>query len=185
VTQTSIAILAYPAMILGAVLVFAFSSQIALGLFASNVQRFVSPAPVNREFNLPPPVQIGEIYPKPTPKASATAANATTGSFTKVPLPDGSSTFSVGAPTDSPITAVTAPNSARIGTSAVNLRSGPSKTAPVLGVLAAGTPVTTSGIDKGWVMVSADGRTGWVYKTYLEGLSVSITVSGGVATAEQ
>jgi hypothetical protein len=32
-------------------------------------------------------------------------------------------------------------------------------------------------------MVSANGATGWVYQSFLEG-SLSITVSGGVATVD-
>lgn len=178
-----VAALAYPATILGGVLIFVLSSQIALGLLASSIDAFTSPAGVTADFNVPAPVQLAELHPKPTPKASATATTRVESSFTTVPAPASSTVFTLGAPTESSFTSLAGPNATRVGPSAVNLRSGPSNEAAVLGVLAAGTPVSTSAADKGWVMVSADGATGWVYQSFLEG-SLSITESGGVATAD-
>lgn len=53
-----------------------------------------------------------------------------------------------------------------VGSSAVNLRSGPS--GDVVGVLQPGDQVTVAGKSGGWSQVAlSDGRTGWVYSTYL------------------
>ena len=150
-----LASLAYPATILGATLIFAMSCQFTLSLFASSVDRFVTPITGTGDFNVPAPVQLAELNPAPTPKSTATPAKRES-SFT-----------TVGLPTQSTFTAIDAPSGARIGPSAVNLRSGPSNDAPILGVLRPGTAVSTSGSDKGWVMVSAGGQTGWIYSSFL------------------
>jgi hypothetical protein len=55
--------------------------------------------------------------------------------------------------------------SARV-TSAVNMRSAPKKGAGVLGVVPAGTNVRVMSCD-GWCQISYNGRTGWVYKSFL------------------
>jgi hypothetical protein len=59
----------------------------------------------------------------------------------------------------------------RIGHSAVILRSGPSKSASRLSVLAAGSPVRLAEIVKGWVHVYAANGSGWIYSTYLLGFT--------------
>ena len=159
------------------------SSQLALGLLARGIDEFTSPVGVSADFNVPAPVQLAELHPKPTPKASETAATRAESSFVTVPRPNSGVAVAVAAPTESSFASIAGPADARIGSSAVNLRSGPSNEAAVLGVLAAGTPVSTGAADKGWVMVSANGATGWVYRSFLEG-TISITVSGGVATVD-
>jgi uncharacterized protein YgiM (DUF1202 family) len=51
---------------------------------------------------------------------------------------------------------------------ALNLRSGPSTDAEVLGRLLEGEAVEVAGRDGGWVQVAtADGATGWAYSDYL------------------
>jgi SH3-like domain-containing protein len=55
-----------------------------------------------------------------------------------------------------------------IGTSAVNLRSGPTTASATIAVLSPGQPLHTGTTDGGWVEVTlADGTTGWVYSRYL------------------
>jgi SH3-like domain-containing protein len=55
-----------------------------------------------------------------------------------------------------------------IGTSAVNLRSGPTTASATIAVLSPGQPLHTGATDGGWVEVTlADGTTGWVYSRYL------------------
>jgi hypothetical protein len=154
-TSALVAALAYPATILGSVLIFAVCSQFALTLFATSISQFVTPITGTGDFNVPAPVQLADLNPAPTPKSTATPKLES--SFT-----------TVAPPTQATFTAVQAPSGARIGPSSVNLRSGPSNDAPILGVLRAGTPVTTSGSDKGWVMVAAGGQTGWIYSSFLE-----------------
>jgi hypothetical protein len=156
-----VAALAYPATIIGAVLIFAMCCQFTLGMFASSVGQFTSPIGLNVDFNVPAPVQLAELNPAPTPKSTATATRRES-SFT-----------TVAPPTQATFTAIDAPAGARIGLSAVNLRSGPSNDAPILGILRPGTPVSTSGNDKGWVMVAAGGQTGWIYSSFLDSPSVT------------
>ncbi len=55
--------------------------------------------------------------------------------------------------------------SARV-TQAVNMRSSPKKGASVLGVVPASTTVKVMSCD-GWCQISYNGRTGWVYKSFL------------------
>jgi len=59
---------------------------------------------------------------------------------------------------------------ARIGDSAVNMRSGPSKSGGTVTILQAGTSVGVGETVNGWVHVYANGADGWVYSTYLSGL---------------
>lgn len=55
-----------------------------------------------------------------------------------------------------------------IGSSAVNLRAGPSSDTATVTVLQPGTPVQVGESDGGWVEVTlADGSTGWVFSRYL------------------
>lgn len=66
-----------------------------------------------------------------------------------------------------------------IGTSAVNLRSGPSSSTPQITVLQPGEAVQVGESSGGWVKVTrADGSTGWVYASYL-----ASNASAGAATA--
>jgi len=76
------------------------------------------------------------------------------------------------------IDTITAPEAAptaglrgdRIGSSAVNLRQGPSSSSATVSVLAAGQPVQVGETSKGWVQVTLDdGTIGWVYSRYLAG----------------
>lgn len=68
-------------------------------------------------------------------------------------------------PTSAPVEATHA-----IGTSAVNLRSGPSAGADTLSVLQPGQPVQISGEQDGWIEVTLpDGTTGWVFSRYVAG----------------
>ena len=70
----------------------------------------------------------------------------------------------------------------RIGSSAVNLRAGPSTATATIGVLKPGQAVQTGESDGGWVEVTLpDGTTGWVYSRYLA--STAATVAA--ADAEQ
>ena len=69
-----------------------------------------------------------------------------------------------------------------IGSSAVNLRAGPSSATATIGVLQPGTALQTGESDGGWVEVTLpDGTTGWVYSRYLA--STAATVAA--ADAEQ
>ena len=170
----ALATVRYPAVIVGAVAVFGLSSQSALSLFASHVDRFVKPVAASKTFSLPPPVQLAEL----TPRRVAPARPKTDGAASMGLMPR--ATQAVAAVTE---TAATLP--ARIGPSAVNVRARASKSSPALGVLAPGTPVRLGGEERGWVQVSANGLTGWVYDRYLDrDATVSITVSGGVATVD-
>lgn len=55
-----------------------------------------------------------------------------------------------------------------IGSSAVNLRAGPSSDTATVTVLQPGTPVQVGESDGGWVEITlADGSTGWVFSRYL------------------
>lgn len=58
---------------------------------------------------------------------------------------------------------------ARVGDSAVNVRSGPANGNAKLFVLMPGEPVEVAGSDGGWLQVTtADGRSGWVYSKYIQ-----------------
>jgi uncharacterized protein YraI len=52
---------------------------------------------------------------------------------------------------------------------AVNIRSGPGKSYPVLGILHAGDYVEPTGVEKnGWTQISYNGANAYVYSTYLQ-----------------
>lgn len=71
------------------------------------------------------------------------------------------------AATDAGQAAIMAPG--RIGAIPVNVRAGPSSSAPKLFVAKAGEPVQLGATDGGWIrVVTADGGTGWVYSRYIE-----------------
>lgn len=58
--------------------------------------------------------------------------------------------------------------SGRVGSSAVNLRAGPSSSAAKISVVQAGEPVQVGNTQGGWVQVTlSDGRSGWIYSSYL------------------
>lgn len=57
----------------------------------------------------------------------------------------------------------------RIGSIAVNIRAEPSSNSARLGVLTAGTVVQVAETSDGWVHVYADGQSGWIYSSYIEG----------------
>jgi SH3-like domain-containing protein len=68
-----------------------------------------------------------------------------------------------------------------IGTSAVNLRAGPSSATATVTVLPAGQPLQVGAIQDGWAEVTLDdGTTGWVYSRYLA--SVAATLPAETAT---
>ena len=169
----ALAVVRYPAVILGAVAVFGLSSQSALSLFATHVDQFVKPVSVNKTFSVPPPVQLADLTPRRVAPAK--------------PRNDGAASMGLMLRATTAVVTVADPATlpARIGTSAVNLRAKASKSAAALGVLAPGTPVRLGREDRGWVQVSANGLSGWVYDRYLDrDATVSITVSGGVATVD-
>lgn len=172
---TSLALIRYPAVIVGAIAIFGLSSQSALSLFASHASQFTKPIAVNKTFNLPPPVQLADL----TPMRVAPIKPKNDGAASMGIVPSAVSTAA--------LSSEAAANSlpARIGAAAVNVRASASKSSAALGVLAAGTPVRLGREDHGWVQVSANGLTGWVYDRYLDrDATVSITVSGGVATVD-
>jgi uncharacterized protein YraI len=56
-----------------------------------------------------------------------------------------------------------------VATIDVNLRAQPSATAPVLGVVPAGSPVSLTGSQvDGYVNVRIDGQAGWIDLQYLQ-----------------
>lgn len=57
---------------------------------------------------------------------------------------------------------------AAVARTAVNMRSGPDTSAPVLTVVAAGTPVEVRACDF-WCDVVVGGQEGWIYQDYLDG----------------
>jgi hypothetical protein len=172
---TALAFVRYPAVIVGAVAVFGFSSQSALSLLATNAGQFTKPIAVSKSFNLPPPVQLADLTPKRVAPSK--------------PRNDGAGSMGIESPAAATVALAVDTMStslpARIGPSAVNLRARASKSSSALGVLDAGTPVRLGREDHGWVEVSANGLTGWVYNRYLDrDATVSITVSGGVASVD-
>lgn len=68
---------------------------------------------------------------------------------------------------------------ASVGSSAVNLRAGPSSSAQQISVLQPGEAVQVGENSGGWVKVTrADGSTGWVYSAYLAGGARDVAPSG-------
>lgn len=169
----ALALIRYPAVIVGAVAMFGLSSQSALSLIAAHADQFTRPIAADRSFSVPAPVQLADLTPPRV--APAKPRNDGAGSMGTVPA----AAVAV-ALAGAESSATTLP--ARIGNAAVHLRSGPSKSARSLGVLDAGMPVRLGEEQHGWVNVFAEGRSGWVYERYLvRDATVSITVSGGVA----
>lgn len=71
----------------------------------------------------------------------------------------------------------------------VNMRSGPSTSYGVVTVVAKDASVTATGsVTNGWIQVTYNGKTGWIYRTYLESATTTApapstpTASGSVTT---
>ena len=166
-----------------------------LSLFSSNAHKLTKPIAAEPNFNMPPVRQIGEldpfaVVPKSTPLESAPIAPAQAQTTTDVALRQPadvsgplSNASADAAETASPVDL----RPGRIGKSAVNVRSGPSKTNAKLGVLSAGAEVGIGETDGGWVHVWHAGGDGWVYSDYLAGsakATATITVRGGRDSAK-
>lgn len=83
-------------------------------------------------------------------------------------LPDPSATSTTVAP---PVEEEVDPAKAlRVGDTAVNMRSRPSTSSPVIRALKPGEPLVYGAAERGWVSVTtSEGESGWVYGTYLTG----------------
>lgn len=113
-----------------------------------------------------------------------------TGRLSRVAATAGVVALTLGAGTLA-ITTLAAATTTMTATTYVNQRSGPSTSYPVLGVLSPGQAVEASGtVTNGWVQVTTNATTGWVYKTYLAGATAPTpptttpapTASGTVVT---
>lgn len=83
------------------------------------------------------------------------------------PVAEPKATKSVEAPAT--VADVAGAGTGTIGGSGVNVRSGPGKSTAKLFALAAGEKVKIGENQRGWLKITDDqGRTGWVYKTYIE-----------------
>ena len=83
-----------------------------------------------------------------------------------------------------PPSATGAGKPANIGASAVTVRSGPSVRNGRLFTLAAGAAVRVAASDRGWLKVTAsDGRSGWVYSSYVASGAAATSGSDGDAVA--
>lgn len=98
-----------------------------------------------------PGVEMGGIAGNP----SAEAADSTVRTVTK-PVAAGASRANRGGPP---------PGNARV-TTAVNMRSGPQSGSRVLSIVPTGATVNVVSCD-GWCQIAYNGRTGWVYKSFL------------------
>jgi hypothetical protein len=177
-------ILAYPAIILGALLVFVLSAQTALTLFAAHADTLTSPISARDDVSVPPVRQIADINPAPVRSAPRKTVEPES-SFVTIAAPKRDVAEAVPAPTESSIQAVASPATARIGPQAVNVRSAPSKTSTVLGVVNAGTPVNVLAMEQGWVRINSNGQSGWVYSSFLEGgNTVTMTISDGASSVQ-
>jgi uncharacterized protein YraI len=183
----AISLLKWPLTIAGAVLVFGLSTDGTLSLVSSNAHRFTKPIAAQSGISMPPVKQIGELNPMAivprSPASDVVAADASTGTQATqtVAAIDAAALPSLAAPmTPDPMSF----QSARIGASAVNVRSGPSKSSTKLGVLAAGSDVRVRAREAGWVNVEYAGGDGWIHSDYLAANApMSITVRGGQEAA--
>lgn len=76
------------------------------------------------------------------------------------------------------VSTVATATTAMTATAAVNLRSGPGTSFPILAVLAKGQTVQASGtVTNGWYQVTVADRTGWVYKSYLTSATTTSTTA--------
>lgn len=166
--------LGYPLAVVGAILVFSASSLIALDMISANIGKIVVPATSSPDFNLPPVEQIGSLAPPSVEPVPATPVALPESSIVAVAPPSGAVAVTLTAPEASADSSIdTNALSGRVGSQAVNVRSGPSKTAVTLGVLNAGSPVGIGEDVGGWIHVTFAGGDGWVYKTYLETSSIT------------
>ena len=71
-----------------------------------------------------------------------------------------------------------------IGSTAVNLRAGPSSSAEQLAVLQPGEAIEVGGSTGGWVkIIRADGTSGWVYSSYLASNATTALASNAATTS--
>jgi hypothetical protein len=162
--------LGYPMAVAGAVLVFATSTLFTLDMISDNIGSMTAPIAASPDFNVPPVEQIGSLQPPPAAAPPAETATPQLRSSVVSISPPGDTFAAVATQPDAPLSSSVDAGalSGRIGSQAVNVRAGPSKTAVTLGVLNAGTPVGIGENVGGWVHVSFNGGDGWVYKSYLE-----------------
>ena len=189
----TIALFKWPLTLVGAFLVFGLSTDGTLSLVSSNMGNLTKPVAVRSDFNMPPVKQLADIDPLAVvPQAAASESGvlppAEAKATTQVALREPAGAAEVDALGLPPPLASDAAQPSnllpgRIGSSAVNIRSGPSKTSAKLGVLSAGAAIRTGEQRNGWVHVWYEGGEGWVYSSYLAGgdttTTASITVRGG------
>jgi SH3-like domain-containing protein len=190
---STIALFKWPLTLVGAFLVFGLSTDGTLSLVSSNAGKFTKPVAIRSDFNMPPVKQLAdidplEVVPQPSTNADPTVAPTDAKTTTQATLREPAAATDVAAPgLGSPdVFDASEPSNllpGRIGNSAVNIRSGPSKASAKLGVLSAGAEVRIGEQTSGWVHVWYEGGEGWVYSSYLAGRSTastaSITVRGG------
>ena len=162
-------LLKWPLTLTGAILVFGMSTEGTLSLVASNAHRLTSPVTARTDVNVAPVKQLGTLnaplvaVARPVNVASANAAP----SLQLLATP--SDVIRTAAEPESVSTAIST-RRARIGDSAVNVRSAPSRNAAKLGVAAAGTPIDILGSQQGWIHIRFDAGEGWVYSDYIANL---------------
>lgn len=113
-----------------------------------------------------------EVRPAPKLPVSTATVVATTNPVTTPTTPAVTETEPAVAPTLVAETMPVSEESAAGGDlyvvkSDVFVRSGPSKQYGQVGTVTGGTQVTVSGAEGGWLKVSFNGTTGWVYQRYL------------------
>ena len=157
----------YPLAIAGALLIFGTCSLLTLNMITANLGQVTSPVAASPDFNVPPVEQIGSLVPP----AAAVSAEPVTPAEPESGIVAVAPPQQTVAPTDTSFDTVEPPGlgSSFIGSQAVNVRGGPSKTGVVLGVLNAGSSVRTGENVGGWVHVYFEGGDGWVYESYLAG----------------
>ena len=168
----------YPLAIAGGLLIFGTCSLLTLNMITANLGQVTSPVAASPDFNVPPVEQIGSLVPPPAAVSAEPVTPAEPeSSIVAVAPPQQTFTFDIApadgtvAPTDSSFDVVEPPGlgSGMIGSQAVNVRGGPSRTGVVLGVLNAGSAVRVGENVGGWVHVYFEGGDGWVYESYLAG----------------
>jgi hypothetical protein len=58
-----------------------------------------------------------------------------------------------------------------VGVESLRVRAGPHKTTPQVFALKGGTKVIALKEKNGWILINADGRTGWVYRKFLHSMA--------------
>jgi SH3-like domain-containing protein len=150
---------------------------------AATLSAAVEPTPQNPSFIAAPPVATtddivtGSVAPTsaaPQTFSKPTGAVQTTGlatlTVTATPIPSATATEVDAAAAVAEVT--TAPRDiVHVGSSAVNVRAGPTTSARKLFVLQPGDAVSAAEVADGWVrIVRPDGEGGWVYARYLNGV---------------